>query len=417
MTLYIAVMKMPAILFLSLLSMMAHGQRTIKGRVINAVDSAAVPGSSVFITNTSKGTTSDNNGYFELNDVPVGKHELIISSIGYETNVFSFSDEQLPMKLKVIMQIKVRELENVTVEPSVEEGWDKWGKMFTDNFIGTTDNSERCLVKNKEKIKFRYYKKSNRVIAYADEPILIENKALGYTIHYQLENFEVNFKDKTTFFLGYSLFDDQTKDGKEPKSKWERRRREAYEGSVLHFMQCLYHNRVMEEGFEVRRMVKIPNTEKARVKNMYMNSRIIHSDSRGGLSVEIKGHQGNKISNDSSAYYERILRENDFIDIYGRDLLGADSLIVKTEDNYKFLYFPAYLYVVYKKELEEESYLRNSFDKRKPGFQRSYVSLINDNAIYIDKAGNYFNPQDFFTSGYWGWSEKISNLLPLDYEP
>jgi hypothetical protein len=406
--------KAASILFLSFLPFLSPAQRTIKGKVVNAETGVPVPGSSVFVTNTSKGTTSDNTGHFELNDVPAGKHELVISSIGYETNVFSFSDEQLPLLLKVVLNIKVKELANVTVEPSVEEGWNKWGKAFSDNFIGTTDNSAHCKIKNTEALKFRYFKKSNRVIAYADEPLVIENKALGYTIRYQLENFEINFKDKTTFFLGYSLFEDKTKDGKEPKNKWERRREEAYKGSAMHFMQSLYNNRIREEGFEVRRMVRTTNTEKERIRRLYRGNRTIQK--MGGATIQVTNARIDAPA-DSITYYERILQQEDFIDIYGQTLLSADSLVVKTEGQYKVLYFDDYIYVVYKNELEEQSYLRHIWQgNRQRTYQRSHVNLVNQNAVTVDQKGSYYNPQDFFTSGYWGWSEKISNLLPIDYE-
>ena len=176
----------PAILFCVLLSISAAAQRTIKGRVVNEATGTAVAGSSVFITNTSKGTVSDNAGRFEINDVPPGKHELVISSIGYETNVFSFTESQLPLQLKVELTIKVKEMENVTVEPFTEEGWDKWGGYFLRNFIGESEAASRCKIKNTQDIKFRFYKKTNRLIAYADVPIIIENKALGYIINYKL---------------------------------------------------------------------------------------------------------------------------------------------------------------------------------------------------------------------------------------
>jgi hypothetical protein len=417
MLLYIACMfRATAILLLSIFSLSAQAQKIIKGKVVNAETGAPVPGSSVFVTNTSKGTTADSNGQFELTDVPAGKHELVISSIGYETNVFSFSDDQLPLLLKVVMHIKVKELSNVTVEPSLEEGWNKWGKMFSDNFIGTTDNSMHCRIKNTDAIKFRFFKKSNRVIAYADEPLVIENKALGYTIRYQLENFEVNFKEKTTFFLGYSLFEDQTKEGKEPKNKWERRRDEAYKGSTMHFMQSLYNNRIKEEGFEVRRMVRTPNYEKERIRKLYSRSKTLQTEKMGGMTIKVTGPTIDAPA-DSISYYERILQQEDVIDTYGPDIIGADSLVVKSEGLYKVIYFDNYLYITYKKELEEGSYLKHIWQtNRRPAFQRSHVFLVNENPITVDQKGNYYNPQDFFTSGYWGWSEKISNLLPIDYE-
>lgn len=405
-------MRVPAILILTLLVFTGNAQRTIKGRVVNEATGAAIPGSSVFISNSSKGTVTNSEGQFELQDIPPGKHDLVISCIGYETNVYSFSEQQLPLQLKVQLSIRVKELANVTVEPFLEEGWDKWGKMFMDNFIGTTENGIHCKIKNTNKIRFRYYKKSNRVTAYADEPVIIENKALGYTIKYQLENFEVSFKEHTTFYLGYPLFEDKTKEGKEPKEKWLRRRTEAFKGSVVHFMQSLYNNKLKEEGFEVRRMTRIPNAEKERVKQIYKElAKTIKTSPGGGMVVEVSA------SGDSSTYYQQVMRQKDHIDVYGAGLLTADSLIVQTEGKYKALYFPNYLYITYKGEYEEEAYLRSTMENRKPGFQRSLVMLLNDEFITVDDQGNYYNPQDFFTSWYWGWSEKISNLLPVDYVP
>jgi hypothetical protein len=388
-------------------------QQTIKGTVVNAESGVVIPGSSVFISNTSRGTTSNNQGHFELTNIPPGKYELIISSIGYETIVFPFSEKDLPLKLKVEMKVKVKELGNVTVEPFLEEGWDKWGRLFTDHFIGTTDNSARCRIKNTEVIKFRFYRKSNRVVAYADEPLLIENRALGYVIRYQLENFEVNFREHSTIYLGYTLFEDRTKEGKEPPARFRQRRDEAFKGSVTHFMQSLYKDQLLQEGYEVRRMVRTPNHEKTRVRAVYRGVRRV-SAGTSSVSIQVKTEA---TSADSTAYYERILRQDDNIDTYGSALLSADSLIVQVEGKNKFLYFDNYLFITYKKEFEEDKYLTAQNLNRKKSFQRSLVTLNDGNVIVIDESGNYFNPQDFFTSGYWGWSEKIANMLPTDYVP
>lgn len=402
--LYCLMIRGRAILFFLLIHLASHSQLTIKGTVVNAESGAVIPGSSVFISNTSKGTTSNNQGQFELTNVPAGKYELVVSNIGYETIVFPFSEADLPLKLKIEMKVKVKELQNVTVEPSVEEGWDKWGRMFMESFIGTTDNAARCVIKNKEVIRFRFFRKSNRVIAYADEPLQIENRALGYNIKYQLENFEVNFRQQTTVYLGYALFEDRTREGRELPARFRQRRDDAFRGSIMHFMQCLYKNTLLQEGYEVRRMVRTPNHEKARVRAIY----------RARASVRAGGDVRTFI-NDSSEYYERILRQDDNIDRYGNDFLSADSLVVQSEGKYKYVYFSDYLFITYKKEVEEESYLRINNLGRPRSFQRSLVLLHEGNIIAVDEAGNYFNPQDFFTSGYWGWSEKMSNMLPMDY--
>ena len=404
--------KIPAILFFILLSLMAASQRTIKGRVINGETGTAISGSSVFITNTSKGTVTNSVGSFELNDVPPGKHDLIISCIGYETNVFSFSDEQLPLQLKVEMAIKVRELENVTLEPSVEEGWDKWGKTFMDNFVGNTANSLQCRIKNEKAIRFRFYKKSNRLIAYADEPVLLENKALGYLIKYQLENFEVNFKENSVFFLGYPLFEDLRS---QSRIKWEKKRLEAYYGSIMHFMRSLYTDSLLAEGFEVTRMSRLPNYEKQRVKKFFKPTGSFKATTREGSFVINISDTVKNTASDSSAYFSSVMRQPDYIEKYGKDLLTADSLIADGPTGSKLLLFDNYLYVIYRNQLEEEAYLKTQFPQRKPSFQRSFVTLKGDKIITLDKEGNYYNPLDFFTSGYWGWGEKMANSLPFEY--
>lgn len=402
------------VLFFFLLSVDAAAQRTIKGRVVNDVTGAPISGSSVFISNTSKGTTTDNAGQFELNDVPAGKHDLVISCIGYETNVFSFTNDQLPLKLKIELTVKVKEMENVTIEPYVEEGWDKWGKTFMDYFVGTSDNAAFCKIKNQNEIKFRYYKKSNRLTAYANEAVLLENRALGYLVHYQLEDFEINFRESSFLFLGYTLFE-EIKARKGLQDRWETGRKNAYKGSITHFMKSLYADSLVQNGFEVRSLLRQPNLEKERVKKIYKPEKTITRQIAGGITI-VTQDTSSIHSTDSAAYYRQVMRQKDFTDIIGKVLLTADSLIVKTEGNYKVLYFENILHVTYTKEKEELTYIRIHNPSGSTG-QLSYVTLLNDSFITIDNMGNYYNPKDFSTSGYWSWSERMATLVPVDYAP
>ncbi|TMI71058.1 MAG: carboxypeptidase-like regulatory domain-containing protein [Bacteroidetes bacterium] len=389
-------MKIPAIfIFFLFFSFFAFAQRTIKGKVVASANGAPVAGCSVFINNTSKGTASDKNGNFELNDISPGKHELVVSSIGYETSVYPFNSVQLPLQLKIELQVKVKELGNVIVEPSVEEGWDKWGKTFTDNFIGTTPNASHCKIKNQKAIHFRYYKKSNRVIAYSDEPLIFENKALGYRISYQLEEFEVNFKTRVSMYYGYPYFEDMETGRKSRVSRWQRNRDKAYYGSMMHFMRSLYIDSMAQQGFEVRRMFRTPNEEKERVKKI---------------------HRTEDLPADSIAYYERILGQPDYKERYAKDLLTGDSLIIGTEGPFKILFFTDYIYVTYKNEIEDRDYLVAQRENRQPTWQRSYLTMPDPRQVEIDINGSY-PPQDILAWGYWSWSEKMADFLPLDYEP
>lgn len=405
--------KIPAFLFLFFtIALQTFSQRTIKGKIIDEVTQQPIAGGSVFISNTSIGTVANRDGDFEINDIPPGKYDLVISSVGYQTNVMDFTTDDLPLKLLVKMTIKVRELDNVTVEPSVEEGWDKWGKTFTDNFIGKTANAAKCRIKNFKSIRFRFFKKSNRLIAYCDEALVLENKALGYRIKYQLEEFEIKFREQTSVFAGYPLFEELDKT---PRSKIINARDEAYYGSMTQFFRCVYNNNLAENGFEVRRMFRRPNLEKERIKSFYRPKRLtigIGSNS----SVQVPDNTPNEPT-DSSSYYERILRQKDYIDTYGFNTLTGDSLVVGTEGAVKAVYFTDYLYITYKLETEDPLYLQQFRESRKPSFQSSHVWLQTDTPLLIDRNGSYFPPQNLFTMSYWGWNEKLANMLPLDYIP
>jgi hypothetical protein len=392
-------MKSTAILScLILITTAVYAQRTIRGRVTSAANGKSVPGSSVFLSNTSIGTVSDSSGNFELNNLPYGRYDLVISSIGYETQVANFTTEQLPLELKIEMKIKVRDLENVTVEPSVEEGWDRWGDVFIENFIGRTPNAARCKIKNHKAIKFRYFKKSGRMIAYCDEPLIIENNALGYRITYQLEDFELDMKQGTTSYAGYPFFEDKAY---KRANRYLEPRDKAYYGSILHFMRSIYTDSLVENGFEVHRMVRIENFEKERVKKIYKPF----------------NNKDTTLSEDSFRYYQRVMQQKDYTDRYYNDALTADSLVVKEEGEFKQVFFPDFLYVIYRRENENQMYLSYTFTARKPMYQSSHLFLVSGQPVYIDAGGTHYPAEELFSIGYWAWSEKIGEMLPTDYKP
>src|SRR5215217_8200401 len=109
------------ILFLLLIQGYCFSQ-TITGKIFNS-SGQPIGNCNVFISNTTRGTTSNNDGVFIITNVPAGKHELVVSSVVYETYVLPFSGDQLPLSIEVVLKLKIKELENVTVEPFEEGGW------------------------------------------------------------------------------------------------------------------------------------------------------------------------------------------------------------------------------------------------------------------------------------------------------
>src|SRR5688500_2939663 len=240
----------------------AQDKNYISGRVLSGETDAPIPNASVFITNTSRGTVTSVNGTFDLKGIPAGKYDLIISSVGYNTQVYSFSSEKLPLQLKIYLEPKVTELDAVIVEPYEKDGWEKWGKFFVENFIGTTNASKLCKIRNYKTLRFRHSKKKNVLTVVADDPLVIDNRELGYRITYQLENFTYDFNKGTLFYLGYTLFQDMAKDTLNIPKRFLRERRAAYQGSIVHFIRSLYNNRLVENGFEVKRVKRVNNDEK-----------------------------------------------------------------------------------------------------------------------------------------------------------
>ncbi len=410
--------RLPALFIVCLLSLPVSAQRLISGTV-TGTNGQPLPNCNVFINNSTRGTTTNAEGHFELVNPPSGKHELIISNVGFETYVVAYSEEQLPLTVNVILKVRVRELDNVVVEPFTEGTWAQWGAKFLENFVGTSNNASRCRIRNTDSIHFRFYKKSNRLVAFADVPLQIENDALGYKISYQLEAFELNFSHGSLYYAGYPQVMEMEAPRKGVESRWSKQRQKAYEGSVIHFMRSLYENRLTEEGFEIRTMKKKPNLEKERVKkiwNFAMQEQMRSVKKEGNVLV-LDATMSGRFSKDSSQYYQQVLRQEDVQEEYGPVISNTDSLLERNETGEKILFFPDYLAIVFKKETEDDAYLKAQFLSRRPSWQRSYVGLLNGNAIAIEANGGYYDPRDILTMGYWGWSEKMADYMPVDYEP
>ncbi len=392
-----------------------HAQQQVRGKVTDSNSGSPLSGCSIFISGSSVGTVSGADGSFTLSGIPRGKHELVVSYIGYQTFTRVIQDGQLPLVLNISLQVKARDLELVVAEPYSEDNWDQWGQVFMDNFLGTMPQADRCRILNSKSIRFRYYKKSKRLKAIADEPILVENDLLGYRISFQLEEFELNFSQGTTFYLGYSLFEEIGSRGPKAMARKEENRRKAYEGSVMHFMRALYDNRLSAEGFEIRRVQRNPNTEKQRVKEVYRKAMNLMKDEKGVVKIG-PGLVTPGIDADSAVYYRKIMLQPDQLDTYGEWKLTADSLITARDTALLEFQFPDYIEVTYLKALEENEYLMDQHLSRKRDYRRSMVTLFGGNPIVVNRFGNYYNPQDFVTLGYWAWSEKMANALPIDYQ-
>lgn len=388
------------------LSLESTSQTLLKGVVLDAEKNKPVSNASVFLNNTSIGTKADEQGNFTLT-IPNGKFELIVSSVGYQTHTQTISSSETAVFFTVKLQVKSQLMQTVVVEPYEKDGWQKWGKFFLESFIGTSANAKDCEIKNTRAVNFIHSKKKNTLSAVADETLVIENKALGYTIHYQLESFHYDFKNNYLVWAGYPFFEPM-KGSKSKQKQWMKKRNEAYNGSMMHFMRSVYRNRLVEEGFEIRHLKKIPNYEKRRVKEAYKSNMQTIRNANGTTTIT-------HINKDTADYYGRIMRQSDYFDVVEKTILSGDSIAYAVNNTTAGLDFKDYLQIVYKKGVVPAEY-RKQFPENGAAMI-SQIILVNGLPVEIEANGLYYHPVDLMSLGYLAWSEKIATMLPFDYEP
>jgi hypothetical protein len=353
------------------------------------------------LINGSKGTTTNQEGKFILTDILYNTFELVVSYVSYETIVVNISPENIGRKFKIKMSPKQNELEEVIVGPSEKDGWKKWGKLFTDNFIGTSANAQKCVLQNPETLIFRYNKKTGVLSVSARDQIKIKNNGLGYTINYQLEKFEYNQRKSVVFYQGYAYFNDIKSGTKRRKQAWENERKLAYDGSITHFMRSYYENKVPENGFEMRLLYRLMKKDTA-TRALY--DQIMRKD-----YTDV----------DTSKFFIHFSRSsiisNPIINIVSKAELPADSIRLKdTINNLTLMYCNAIVQVRYKNELESAEYAMLHMTAGAKGPQTSLIYFPNNTPIMVLENGMFFQPLDIMTEGYWAF-EKIGELLPADY--
>ena len=196
--------KSIAFLFLIFTSLAVFSQSNyfISGKIIDAATKLPMQAASVFAENTTIGTATAADGSFRL-ELPNGGYDLVVTFTGYQTETKRISTADAGNN-DIVIEIKPKEkaLEDVVVRSTAEvaDGLAKYGEFFMDNFIGKTANSKYCTIKNKEALKFYYYRRTNRLKILATAPLEIVNEALGYTIKYELDSFTHEYNTQVRGF-------------------------------------------------------------------------------------------------------------------------------------------------------------------------------------------------------------------------
>jgi len=373
-------------------ALIGKGQKILKGVILDSIKNQPIPNATVFVSGTSNGVKTNELGKFSLL-IPNGKYNLIVISTGYKPYNKAIHTNELPDSITISLNTKSNQKIN-----NGKNGWEQWGEIFFNNLIGASTTAQDCKIKNHKALHF-LAQENNEISVIADEPLVIENKALGYTITFELEFFHYNVNTGYCTYLGFPFF--QSMQGSSNiQEKWNKKRVEAYEGSVMHFMRSVYLNRINEEGFDVRHLQKVRNSTSLMMNQHYLDD----SDSqKKSVISEVKKMQ---------SLYDQIINPDDYKEIIGTTLTG-DSIAYAIDKTTAGLDFDDFLFILYKKKESPATY---QIIYGQTGMM-SQIVLINQKSIEISANGSYYAPADLMFLGYWDWSEKIGNMLPYDYNP
>jgi len=206
------------LLWLVLISVYSVGfGQLISGTVYNKSTAEVIPLASVYFNGTALGTTTNQQGYFELLLLQEISNPLIVSAVGfYSVTLNNFqSGEQLSVRLEP----KTYELLEVEVSGDESRNIRKeYFPTFRKEFLGKKINPKRCRILNESDILLHYDRNEKCLKAFANGPIQIQNDELGYKISYFLDRFEFNTAKHSLVFTGNYIFTPlNAKDGKQQK--------------------------------------------------------------------------------------------------------------------------------------------------------------------------------------------------------
>ncbi len=401
------ILKRFLIIFTLLFASLSSAQIKISGKIVNT-KGEALENAAIYVNNTTFGTFANSEGVYELT-LPKGKHVLIVSFLGYETQQYQIDTSKKTVTLYVVLKSKENVLDEIVIKKVVyDQNWYHNLARFKQAFIGTTKFSKNCILLNPKTLSFNFDAKTNTLTVFARKPLRFKNKDLGYLITYDLVDFTLQ-KNKLTY-VGYSKYENLKK---RIKKRWIKNRLRAFKGSKMHFMRSLKAKKLKEEGYLVHQFKRVLNKKRPTDEQIKAARRfIILSGGKFHLST-ISSPKTALDSANVVLQKSKLPKYRDYL--YKKNVSYAAMITQK--DKKTFLNFDNYLSIIYTKEAEELNYVKQNFrEKRTPlNVQTSAITLLEKPAV-LDISGVVIPPLAIFSEGYWAY-ESFADLLPLNYYP
>ncbi len=226
----------------------AFGQSTVSGIVRDSRSGDPMPFATVYVNGTTKGTITDNDGRFELNNVQFPS-TIVFSFVGYKTQVLDLTRNPGTLQIKLSTNDGLPEV--VITDYSNRQMYLDYFKTM---FLGDDRWGRHAIIRNEDVIMFHNYGtvgNGTMFKAWAGEPIIIDLPLLGYELYVDLIDFTVQRTGGKSVcdILGYFFYKPDSTLKKFQTAKVEKNRRAAYYNSNLHFLRSMYSNRLAENGY------------------------------------------------------------------------------------------------------------------------------------------------------------------------
>jgi hypothetical protein len=393
------------LLFIWFVPLWCTAQSTISGKVINLYDKKPIVKASVFLSNTTVGGTTAEDGSYQLTPVKPGQYDMVVSAIGYETAYKTVKiDKDLIIPYTELTPRTV-DLKAVVVKPDLN--WQQNYNMFKREIFGESEFAEQCKILNPEVLNLAYDKKSRVLTASSNDYLEVDNKALGYKIKYYLTDFIKDYPAGSLYYQGNVLFSPMQ--GKPAQMrKWYRNRREAFLGSSEHYFRSIIRKRLNEEGFKTYTLVRKRNP--ARPPDSVIQAKL----SAIRVAMLRKGDRIAMDKNDSLNYWSEKNRLPKMVEFLNTKPVNIDSIIKRTDQTGIYaISYKDVLYIVYTKKKGDDSYSNRPLNA--PDYPTSLINFKEPYAFF-DNNGVIANPTSIIYEGKWA-TNRLAKLLPVDYDP
>jgi hypothetical protein len=240
---------------LGLCSLPAFGEEAgglVTGRVVDRVTGLPLESANVFLASTTRGTVTNKEGWFVLRDLPSGFFQLVASRVDYERATL-----RLEVKRGDTIQQTISLLPRVLKGPEVEveaESPDAWRRDLEDfmrEFLGDDQFGKECTLLNPEVVEFHRDLKTEALSASSDSVLRVRNVSLGYLLSITIDSFRWNAGTNAVKYTLYVQFEPLRPAIAADSVGWNKNRREAYQGSIRHFLRALASAQLTTEEFYV----------------------------------------------------------------------------------------------------------------------------------------------------------------------